>query len=201
MSQRTLPWLAGALLALALAVSPAVAKDVPLSAAPDFTLTDSSGTKHSLSDFRGKWVVLEWTNYDCPFVKKHYNSSVKNMQTLQKAYTAKGVVWLSICSSAKGKQGYMTPAEATKRKAAEGASPTALLLDPSGDVGRLFGAKVTPDMRVIDPKGRIVYTGAIDSVRSKDPADIKGATNHVAQMLDKALSGATLTPMATRPYG
>ena len=140
-------------------------------------------------------------NYDCPFVKKHYEASVKNMQTLQKTYTAKGVVWLSICSSAEGKQGFMTPAVATERKATQGANPTALLLDPTGEVGRAYGAKTTPDMRIIDPKGRLVYSGAIDSVRSKDAADIQGATNYVAQVLDAVLAGKEPAVTATQPYG
>ena len=199
MLKRTLPWLMGAALALAWAAHPAPAEDAPK--APDFTLTDASGTSHSLSDFRGKWVVLEWTNYDCPFVKKHYDASVKNMQTLQTTYTGKGVVWLSICSSAEGKQGFMTPDVATKRKAEQEAQPTALLLDPSGEVGMQFGAKVTPDMRVIDPQGRIVYSGAIDSVRSKDPADIASATNYVAQVLDAGLAGQPVSVSANQPYG
>ena len=145
--------------------------------------------------------MLEWVNYDCPFVKKHYDASVKNMQTLQTTYTGKGVVWLSICSSAEGKQGFMTPDVATKRKAEQGAHPTALLLDPSGDVGMKYGAKTTPDIRILDPEGTLIYMGAIDSVRSKDPADIAGATNHVTAVLDAVLAGKAPPVSATQPYG
>lgn len=199
MWERCLPWILPALLVLGWSAVPAPAEDA--AKAPDFELRDCAGKAHKLSDFKGKWVVLEWTNYDCPFVKKHYDKSVKNMQTLQKDYTAKGVVWLSICSSAEGKQGYMTPEGAAQRKADEEAHPTALLLDPKGEVGRAFGAKTTPDMRIIDPQGKLVYSGAIDSVRSKDPADVKGATNHIAQVLDAVLAGKEPPVKATRPYG
>ena len=199
MWKRCLPWILPALLVLGWSAVPAPAEDA--AKAPDFELRDCAGKAHKLSDFKGKWVVLEWTNYDCPFVKKHYDKSVKNMQTLQKTYTDKGVVWLSICSSAEGKQGYMTPEGAAKRKADEEAHPTALLLDPKGEVGRAFGAKTTPDMRIVDPEGRIAYAGAIDSVRSKDPADIKGATNYIAQVLDAVLAGKAVPVAATRPYG
>ena len=145
--------------------------------------------------------MIEWTNYDCPFVKKHYDASHKNMQTLQKTYTDKGVIWLSICSSAPGKQGHMTPEDATKRLADQGAAPTALLLDPTGEVGRSYAARTTPEMRIVDPKGKLVYHGAIDSVRSKDPADVKGATNYVAQVLDAVLAGKEPPVTGKRPYG
>jgi peroxiredoxin len=199
MWKRRLPWILPALLVLGWSAVPAPAEDA--AKAPDFELRDCAGKAHKLSDFKGKWVVLEWTNYDCPFVKKHYDKSVKNMQTLQKTYTDKGVVWLSICSSAEGKQGHMTPEQAAKRKADEEAHPTALLLDPKGEVGRAFGAKTTPDMRIVDPEGRIIYAGAIDSVRSKDPADVKGATNYIAQVLDAVLADKAAPVAATRPYG
>jgi len=197
--QRSRLWMLLALFALVSVSAPAFAADP--AKAPDFELKDSNGTAHKLSDFEGKWVVLEWMNYDCPFVKKHYDGSVKNMQTLQKTYTAKGIVWLSICSSAEGKQGYMTQEGAAKRLIEQGANPTALLLDPTGEVGRSYGAKVTPDMRIVDPKGNIVYSGAIDSVRSKSAADIEGATNYIAQMLDTALAGEEITAMANKAYG
>jgi peroxiredoxin len=198
-----------ALLALALVSAPAFAEDMAAedkaaedtAKAPDFELKDSNGKSHKLSDFNGKWVVLEWMNYDCPFVKKHYDASVKNMQTLQKTYTAKGIVWLSICSSAEGKQGYMDQELAAKRLEEQGAKPTALLLDPTGTVGRAYGAKVTPEMRIVDPKGNVVYSGAIDSVRSKDPADVEGATNYIAQMLDAALDGEEVEATTNKAYG
>ena len=197
--RRTRLWMLPALLALALVSAPALAKDMPT--APDFELKDSNGKAHKLSDFKGKWVVLEWMNYDCPFVKKHYDGSVKNMQKLQEAYTAKGIVWLSICSSAEGKQGYMTQEVAAKRLVEQEAKPTALLLDPTGKVGRAFGARVTPEMRIIDPKGQVVYTGAIDSVRSTRASDIEGATNYIAQMLDAALAGEEVEPTTNKAYG
>ena len=180
------------------AATNAVAED---SKAPDFTLKDVNGTAHNLSDFRGKWVVLEWTNYDCPFVKKHYHDSHKNMQRLQAAYTEKGVVWLSICSSGEGKQGYMTPEQGQKRVEKLGAKPTALLLDADGKVGRLFGAKTTPEMRVINPKGEVVYVGAIDDKRSANPADVSESENYIETILDAVLAGNDCPINATRPYG
>lgn len=194
---------AGALLlVLAWAIAPTHAEETATAtAAPDFTLKDVNGTDHKLSDYRGKWVVLEWMNYDCPFVKKHYDESVKNMQTLQAHYAQKDVVWLSICSSGEGKQGHMTPDQGKERLAERGAKPTALLLDPSGDVGLLYEAKVTPEIRIIDPDGNIAYTGAVDSVRSKDPADIEGATCYISQVLDAGLAGEEIPVAETRAYG
>lgn len=168
-------------------------------AAPTFTATDSNGKSHDLASFKGKYVVLEWLNHGCPYVKKHYNA--KNMQTLQKAYTDKGVVWLSIISSAEGKQGYSTPAEANEAVAKHGASPTAVLLDPKGDIGRLYGAKTTPHMFVINPAGEVIYKGAIDSESSTDPADIAGATNYVTAALDAAMAGKPVATAQSKPYG
>lgn len=168
-------------------------------AAPDFTLVDTQGKSHSLADFKGKTVVLEWTNPGCPFVVKHYGSG--NMQALQKAYTAKGVVWLSICSSATGKQGHMSPDDWNKTLAKEGSAPTALLLDEDGKVGRLYGAKTTPHMFVIDNGGRVVYEGAIDSIKSPNAGDIPKAANHVKAALDEVLAGKPVTLPVTTPYG
>lgn len=196
MIRKTLTWLvAAALLAVGAEAAPAE------KTAPDFSLPDADGKTHKLSQYRGKWVVLEWTNYDCPYVKKHYNAPTKNMQALQAKYTAQGVVWLSICSSGEGKQGYMTQAVAAKRRDALGAKPTALLLDPEGKIGRVYDARTTPDMRVVNPSGQIVYWGAIDSVKSKSSEDIAGATNFVAQTLDKALAGQSVSFSYQRPYG
>ncbi|MGE0191541.1 MAG: redoxin domain-containing protein [Planctomycetota bacterium] len=166
-----------------------------------FELKDPAGKPWRLEDHRGKWVVLEWVNYDCPFVKKHYDASHRNMQTLQSTYTAKGVVWFSICSSGEGKKGYLTPEQATERLKSEGAAPTALLLDPEGDVGRLLGAKVTPDVRIIDPEGKVAYAGAIDSLRGKDPAEVKDATNYVATFLDAVLADQGRPFAFHPPYG
>ena len=138
--------------------------------APDFTLPDTKGAERSLSDFKGQTVVLEWHNHECPFVRKHYDSG--NIPKLQQAYTAKGVVWLAVISSAEGKQGFVSADEAERNRVADDAAPTHILLDPSGEVGRLYGAKTTPHMFVIGPSGKLRYQGAIDSIRSTDPAEI-----------------------------
>jgi peroxiredoxin len=171
----------------------------PGEAAPEFTLTDSKGTSHKLSDFRGKFVVLEWLNHECPFVKKHYSSG--NMQKLQQEYTAKGVVWLSIISSAPGKQGHRTGPQAEADTKDKNAAPTAVLLDPSGEVGKKYDAKTTPEMFVLDKEGKILYAGAIDSIKSTDSADIAKAENHVRQALDAALAGQPVPKPKTTPYG
>ena len=167
--------------------------------APDFTLKDLDGKERKLSEFKDKWVVLEWTNYSCPFVKKHYANG--NMQALQKKYVDKGVVWLSICSSAKGKEGYIETAEEWKKAAAERkVAATAILPDPDGTVGHLYGARTTPAMWVIDTKGRIVYSGAIDDTPSP-MADPTKAKNYVAEVLDAALAGKEPTTPSTKSYG
>jgi peroxiredoxin len=171
----------------------------PGEVAPDFTLTDSKGTSHKLSDFRGKLVVLEWLNHECPFVKKHYSGG--NMQKLQQEYTAKGVVWLSIISSAPGKQGHRTGPQAEADTKDKNAAPTAVLLDPSGEVGKKYDAKTTPEMFVLDKEGKILYAGAIDSIKSTDSADIAKAENHVRAALDAALAGQPVPTPKTTPYG
>jgi len=178
---------------------PVFASIEPGEAAPDFTLTDSKGTSHKLSDFRGKFVVLEWLNHDCPFVRKHYGSG--NMQKLQREYTAQGVIWLSIISSAPGKQGHRTGPQADADTKDKNAAPTAVLLDPSGTVGQKYGAKTTPEMFVIDKEGKIIYAGAIDSVRSTESADIAKADNYVRQALDAALTGKPVPTAQTKSYG
>ncbi len=167
--------------------------------APDFTLVDSNGTSHSLSDFKGKVVVLEWLNHGCPFVVKHYES--KNMQTLQKEYGEKGVVWLSIVSSAEGQQGFMTPEDTNKAKEEKGAAPAAVLLDTDGKVGRLYNAKVTPEMFIINAEGVLVYQGAIDSIRSTKAEDVAKADNYVKAALDEVLAGKPVTTAQTQAYG
>ena len=177
-------------------VSAAVTTGAP---APDFTLMDSKGQELSLSEFRGKYVVLEWVNYDCPFVRKHYQSG--NMQQLQKTYTDKGVIWLSVNSSAEGKQGAYSPTEANQIMDNAGASPTAYLLDTPGEVGRQYGAQTTPHMFVINPEGVLIYQGAIDSIPSFDQADIPKATNYVAAVLDAAMVGEPVAIGATKAYG
>lgn len=167
--------------------------------APDFTATDSNGVTHSLSDFAGKTVVLEWTNHDCPFVVKHYDTN--NMQTLQKNATDNGVIWLSIISSAPGKQGHVSAEEANALTQERGAAPTAVLLDESGEVGRLYDAKTTPHMFVIDENGVVVYQGAIDDNDSARHSTVEGATNYVAQALSALENGAAVEVGSTRPYG
>lgn len=167
--------------------------------APDFQAVDSKGRTHSLSEFKGKYVVLEWTNADCPFVKKHYGSG--NMQSLQKEATGQGVVWLSIVSSAVGKQGHVTPAAADALTEKRGAVPTAVLLDEKGDVGRLYDAKTTPHMFIVDPAGELVYAGGIDDTPSPDPADIPRSKNYVKTALAEALAGKPVSQAVTRPYG
>ncbi len=167
--------------------------------APDFSLTDANGKVHKLSDYRGKIVVLEWINYGCPFVKKHYKTG--NMQALQQKYTQQGVIWLAICSSAPGKQGHYKPAEIVELKKEKKAHYTAYLIDESGKVGRLYGAKTTPHMFVIDAKGNLVYAGAIDDQPSTKTKTVKIAKNYVAQVLDKLLAGESFKPFMTTPYG
>jgi glutathione peroxidase-family protein len=167
--------------------------------APNFSLKDSNGKEHSLSDFAGKTIVLEWINYDCPFVKKHYDSG--NMQSLQEKYTQKGVIWLAICSSAKGKQGHFSNDEINKRSKEHNAKFTAYLIDEDGKVGKMYGAKTTPHMYVINSKGNLVYAGAIDDIKSTDKDDIKKAKNYVAKALDEVLSDKEVTTKSTTPYG
>ena len=194
--------LARTLLAVSLAVacSPRlVAQAVVGQAAPAFSAADTQGRSHALDQYKGRWVVLEWTNHECPFVKKHYGSG--NMQKLQKAYTAKGVVWLSVISSAPGKQGYVTPAQADQLTKERAAAPSAVLLDPEGKMGRAYGAKTTPHMYVIDPAGKLVYAGAIDDTPSTDPADIPAARNYLSAALDAALAGKPIAVATSTPYG
>ena len=168
-------------------------------AAPNFTLPNTNGKTLSLADFKGKYVVLEWYQPDCPFVGKHYRSG--NMQALQKEYTAKGVVWLTIDSSAPGEEGNYSAEKLNEIAAQDGSGRTALLLDPAGNVGRSYGAKTTPDMYLINPSGILVYQGAIDNKRSTDLADVKTATNYVKEALDAVMAGKPVPTTATRPYG
>jgi peroxiredoxin len=168
-------------------------------AAPLFTLADVSGNKHSLEDLKGRYVVLEWTNMDCPFVRKHYDSG--NMQTLQEKYREKDVVWLRICSSAPGKQGNFEPDVIEKRLEKEKSKATAYLIDADGKVGRMYAAKTTPHMFVIDPKGVLMYAGAIDSIKSTDKADIERATNYVGACLDAAMNDERIAVTTSVPYG
>lgn len=167
--------------------------------APDFTLPNIQGKNESLSDYAGKFVVLEWVNFGCPFVKKHYETS--NMQKLQDTYTKKGVIWLSICSSAEGRQGNMPAAEINKTLKEKNAHPTSYLIDKDGKVGKMYGAKATPHMYVIDNKGILVYKGAIDDKASVDQEDISGAKNYVKTALDEAMAGRKVSTASTKAYG
>jgi hypothetical protein len=194
------------LLAVAMAVlmlagiqaAPAQAANVG-DAAPNFTAVDSTGVTHHLSDYRGKFVVLEWHNNGCPYTRKHYESG--NMQRLQKEWTSKGVIWLTVISSAPGKQGYVTPAQENEYLSKMRAVPTAALLDPTGQLGHLYDAKTTPDMFIINPQGVLIYDGAIDSKATSDQGDIPGAVNYVSQALTEALAGQPVQMAVTRPYG
>jgi peroxiredoxin len=168
-------------------------------AAPNFTAIDSNGKTESLSNFHGKWVVLEWHNNGCPYTKKHYDSG--NMQSLQKQWTAKGVTWFTVISSAPGQQGYVTASEENAYMAKMHATPTAALIDADGKVGHLYNAKTTPQMIVIDPSGKVVYDGAIDNRDTPDPSDIKGADNYLNDALTAAMSGKPVANPSTRPYG
>ena len=167
-------------------------------AAPDFTAVDALGKTHKLSDFKGKQVVLEWTNPGCPFVVKHYSG---NMQALQTEFTAKGVVWLSINSTATNATDYLPPAKLTAWKTEKKSVATAMLMDESGKIGQLYSAKTTPHMYIVSPQGVLVYAGAIDSVPSARVDDIKTATNYIRQGLNEALGGKAISTASTRAYG
>jgi len=167
--------------------------------APTFSATDSNGNTQRLSDHKGKFVVLEWHNQGCPYTKKHYESG--NMQRLQKDWTGKGVVWFTVISSAPGKQGYVTAAQENDYVKRINASPTAVLMDPQGTLGRLYGAKTTPHMYIIDPSGNLIYNGAIDDHPTADQADISGSKNYVSAALGEALAGKPVTTASTTPYG
>jgi len=180
--------------ALFAADSPAVG-----STAPDFSVPDSKNRPQSISQYKGKYVVLEWFNPECPFVKKHYGSG--NMQKLQEEFTGKGVVWLSIDSSAPGLEGNLTAEQAEKKIAEWKTKQTALVLDPDGKAGRSYGAKNTPHMFIINPEGKIIYEGAIDSKATPNAADIASSTNYVKVALDESLAGKPITTPSSRPYG
>lgn len=184
--------------ALALA-APATAKIATGSNVSDMTVTDSNGVQHNLSDFAGQKVVLEWTNEGCPYVKKHY--STDNMQKTQAMAEADGAVWLSIISSAPGKQGFVTGEEANAWKDAQGAEMAAIVLDPAGEMGKTFAAKTTPHMYIIDESQTLVYQGAIDDNRSANPATVVGAKNYVSAAMDDLKAGNAVAEAETAPYG
>lgn len=188
-------------MALSLAASPALAEVKTGSAAPDFTATDSiSGKTFSLADFKGKHVVLEWTNFGCPFVKKYYSKG--DMQQLQHAAAKDGVVWITINSSAKGMEGHLADDAAAKQALTERkASPAHFVRDETGAIGKPYAAKTTPHMYVIDTKGTLVYQGAIDSKPSAAQSDIANATNYVSQALAELKAGKPVSVPSTQPYG
>ena len=190
---------AGALIASTAEAAPA-APAVGASA-PAFTGTTSNGETVSLADFEGKTVILEWTNDGCPFVKKHYADPPSNMQSLQKSASADDIVWLSVISSREGSQGHVSPAGANELTTSRGAAPAHVILDESGDIGRLYGAKTTPHMFVITPEGELVYDGAIDSIPSARVEDIPKADNYVTAALDDLAAGKVVTTPTSKPYG
>ena len=171
----------------------------PWTTAPDFTAQDTHGQTHTLAEYKGKYVVLEWHNHECPYTRKHYVSG--NMQRLQKEWTSKGVVWFTVISSAPGKQGYVTADEENAYVQQVHAAPTGVLLDPEGKLGRLYEAKTTPHMFVIDPNGSLIYDGAIDDKPTTDTSDIATAHNYVDAALTAAMAGQPVQVSTTRPYG
>ncbi len=182
-----------------LGVATAQAQPTVGKTAPEFTAIDTAGANHSLSDFRGKTVVLEWTNHDCPYVRKHYETG--NMQALQREAADDGVVWLSIISSAPGKQGHVSAEEADTLTASRKAAPTAVLFDPTGEVGKAYAARTTPHMYVIDAEGTLVYMGGIDDRPTADKGDVEGARNYVREALGAIERGDKVTKPTSRPYG
>ena len=190
--------LAAAALALPFAATEAATPEIGKTA-PDFEATDISGNPFKLSDHKGDIVVIEWTNHECPFVVKHYDSG--NMQKLQKETTEKGVKWVSINSSAPGRQGNVTAEEAQKVIKEQEAAPTVAILDPSGEIGKLYDAKTTPHMFVVDKEGVLAYAGAIDSDSSPRQKGIEGAENYVTAAVDELIAGKEVSKSQTQPYG
>jgi peroxiredoxin len=189
-----------AVFAAALLAQCTVAQDIRVGApAPDFTATDSRGQSETLAQYRGKYIVLEWHNQNCPFTKKHYSTG--NMQALQKQWTAKGVIWLTVISSAPGNDGYVTADDENAYLARVNAVPTAALLDGDGKLGRLYNAKTTPAMYVIDPRGKLIYEGAIDDRRTVEQVDVHGAHNYVSAALTEAMAGKPVSTPYTKSYG
>jgi peroxiredoxin len=198
-SRRAIMTAAVALGATFLMNSQALAAPAVGQPAPDFVGVDTAGKQHRLSDFAGKFVVLEWTNPGCPFVRKHYGGG--NMPATQKAAMAKGVVWLAINSTERAASDYLQPAALDAWMKDHSGAPTAVLMDEDGVIGRTYGARTTPHIFIVDPKGTLVYAGGIDSIPSSRPDDIKTATNYVNQALSEAYEGKAVSAATTRPYG
>jgi peroxiredoxin len=188
-----------ALFVLVLSPNLSFAEAVVGQAAPAFKVKDASGKEQSLQNYTGQWVVLEWYNKDCPFVKKHYGSG--NMQSLQRSYGGNGVKWLTVISSAPGKQGYLEPAQAEENAKQVGSAAAAVLIDSTGAMGQAYGAKTTPHIFIIDPKGKLIYAGAIDDNSSADPAVIPNSKNYVITTLDAAMAGKPVAVASSQPYG
>ncbi|MBX3043038.1 MAG: thioredoxin family protein [Candidatus Kapabacteria bacterium] len=188
-------------LAVLIMTAGVIAQDVAAigKSAPGFSLRDVDGKMHNLDDFKGKYVVLEWINFDCPFVVKHYSG--ENMQNLQREYIEKGIVWLAICSSAPGKQGHFDNDEIKKRIKDSKSAMTAYLIDEIGIVGKLYDARTTPHMYIINPDGKLVYQGGIDDKKSTDKADIPNSKNFVKAALDELLLGKEVSTPTSQPYG
>jgi len=167
--------------------------------APAFTVTDTKGKTHSLDSYRGKWVVLEWFNHDCPYTKKHYKSD--NMQALQREYTAKNVVWISVISSAPGKDGYGSAADIDQQMIEKKAAPSFVVRDTAGVLGRMYGARNTPQLFAIDPEGVLRYAGAIDDKPTSKAKDVQGAKNYLKAALDAGLAGQPIAVSTSQPYG
>ena len=192
-----LPTIAGFVFAALVATG--ASASTPGNPAPDFTINDAAGKPVRLSEYKGKFVVLEWTNPECPFVQKHYNSG--NMQSLQKDYAGKDVVWLAINSTRLEHSEFKSGGEMAKWMSEHAAAPKAVLIDATSATGRAYTARTTPQMFVVDPAGRIVYAGAIDDKRSTSVADVKTAKNYVRAALDESMGGKPVTVASTRPYG
>jgi AhpC/TSA family len=200
MSIRKLIKIAIASTVVALVSSQVLAEPVVDKAAPAFSGKAADGSTINLADYKGKTIVLEWTNHQCPYVVKHYDKS-GNIPQLQKDYTAKGIVWLQVISSAEGKQGYVDGAGAIKANKDRGAAPTNTILDPQGAIGKLYAAQTSPHIFIINPEGTLVYKGGIDSIKSNKPEDIPKATNYVREALDALADGKKVPNPSTAPYG
>ncbi len=167
--------------------------------APTFVANGADGKTYDLASYKGKFVVLEWTNKDCPFVKKHYGSN--NMQQTQAKAKELGAVWFSVCSSAPGKQGYLDAAGFTNNLTKVGSKAVTVFMDPEGKLGHMYAAKTTPQIAIIDPSGKLIYNGAVDDKPSPNPEDIAGAKNYVLAALEEAIAGKSVTVATSRPYG
>lgn len=199
MQRRTVLLGSGALALMPASAASAFAKADNGATAPEFRALDSAGKERSLGEFKGRTIVLEWTNHDCPYVRKHYGAGA--MQALQKEATAAGIIWLSIISSGPGQQGFVSGAQANALTIQRKAVPTAVLLDPTGAVGKLYGAKTTPHMFIIDPQGILVFQGGIDDRPTANPADLPKANNYVRAALADMAAGRPVAVAASTPYG